>query len=275
MRLKGVGRVVRVDLALWAAIGVFLGGAVLSAAAPLLVGDPLLQRLDQSLLRPGEGGFLFGTDHLGRDVLSRILHGGRSSYAVALGSAAVAGSVGTSLGLLAGLRNWPVLDRLLMILSDALLAFPTVMLAIAVALVLGPGRLQVMWTLGIVYVPVVYRVARIETRRTVLRDFYRVSLMLGTPAMDRAVLHLLPSVLPQVLVQMASLAALAVGTEAALSFLGLGTQPPTPSWGLMLSDARRYLVQAPYLSILPGCAAAGLTASLQLGSDRVARRIAA
>lgn len=264
----------RPDLLLWGALSVLLLGAGLSLAAPLIVGDPLSQRLDQTLLRPGQGGFLMGTDHLGRDILARILYGARSSYTVALGSSMIAGLIGVTLGMAAGLGNRRILDHLLLVLSDSLLAFPTVMFAITVALVLGPGRLQVMWTLGIVYVPVVYRVARVQTRQTVLQDFYRVSRVLGTPAITRAVLHLIPGVLPQALVQMASLAALAVGTEAALSFLGLGTQPPTPSWGLMLSDARRYLAQAPYLSVLPGLAAACLAATLQLGSDRLARRIA-
>ena len=244
------------------------------AAAEIVSGDPLLQRIDEALLVPGTPNHPLGTDHLGRDVLSRLLHGGRSSYIVALGSALVAGTIGTTLGLVSGIGRRTWVDRALRIATDSVLAFPTVLLAITVGLVMGPGRNQVTWTLGIVFSPVVYRVARLETRRTILRDYYLVSRMLGTAASARAAFHLLPSVLPQVLIQLASLAALAVGTEAALSFLGLGTQPPEASWGLMLNDARRYLVQAPYLSLFPGIAAGLLAFSLQYISDSLAVRLA-
>lgn len=255
------------------ALFVLVAGAILSAAATALAGDPLLQRLDRMLLPPGSPGHPLGTDNLGRDVLSRLLHGGRSSYLVALGSAAIAGVLGTAVGTVAGLMRSRWMDRTLQILNDGVLAFPTVLLAVTVALVFGPGRLQVMWTLGIVYTPVVYRVARLETRRTVVQDYYHVSYTLGTRPISRAVLHLFPNVIPPVLVQLASLAALAIGTEAALSFLGLGTQPPEPSWGIMLNDARRYMTQAPFLSVFPGLAAGLLTFALQFSSDRLAARL--
>lgn len=263
----------RRDPALLIALMVLVGGAFLSLAAPRIAGDPLEQRLEATLLPPGSAGHLLGTDNLGRDVLSRLLHGGRSSYLVALGSALVAGVLGTALGMVAGLARSRRLDAGLQMVNDAVLAFPTVLLAVTVSLVFGAGRLQVMWTLGIVFAPVVYRVARLETRRTALQDYYRVGMMMGSRPATRAVLHLLPNVLPQVLVQLASLAALAIGTEAALSFLGLGTQPPEPSWGLMLNDARRYLVQAPYLSLAPGLAAGLLAFALQFSSDRLSQAI--
>lgn len=260
------------DWGLLLAVTVLVAGAMVSIAAPVMVGDPLVQRLDARLLPPGSPGHLLGTDSLGRDVLSRVVHGGRSSYLVAIGSATIAGVLGTVVGLAAGLLRSRRLDRALQILNDSVLAFPTVLLAVTVSLLFGPGRIQVMWTLGIVFSPVVYRVARLETRRTVVQDYYRVSRSLGTSAGGRAVLHILPNVIPQVLVQLASLAAVAIGTEAALSFLGLGTQPPEPSWGLMLNEARRYMVQAPYLSVVPGLAAGLLTFALQFSSDRLAAR---
>jgi len=263
----------RIDWGLWLAVAVLVAGAAASAAAPVLAGDPLVQRLDQTLQRPGTPGHLLGTDALGRDVLSRLLHGGRSSYIVSLGSALIAGIIGTTVGMAAGLLRLRGLDRVLQVANDSVLAFPTVLLAVTVSLVFGPGRLQVMWTLGIVFSPVVYRVARLETRRTVVQDYYRVSRLMGTRPVARAVLHLVPNVVPQVLVQLASLAALAIGTEAALSFLGLGTQPPEPSWGLMLNDARRYMTQAPFLSVIPGLAAGILAFSLQFSSDRLATRL--
>jgi ABC-type dipeptide/oligopeptide/nickel transport system permease subunit len=260
------------DWPLWAALAILIGGLLLSVAAPAIGGDPLVHRLDRTLLPPGSPGHLLGTDNLGRDVLSRLLHGGRSSYLVAIGSAVIAGVIGTTVGMVAGVVTSRALDRGLQILNDGILAFPTILLAVTISLIFGAGRLQVMWTLGIVYAPVVYRVARLETRRVVVQDFYRVSRMMGTGPLGRTVLHILPSVLPSVIVQLASLAALAIGTEAALSFLGLGTQPPEPSWGLMLNDARRYMVQAPQLALFPGIAAGILAFSLQFSSDRLAVR---
>jgi peptide/nickel transport system permease protein len=262
----------RRDWPLWAALTILIAGLLLSVAAPVLGGDPLVQRLDRTLLPPGSPGHLLGTDNLGRDVLSRLLHGGRSSYLVSIGSAVIAGVIGTTVGMVAGVLKSRSLDRGLQIMNDGVLAFPTILLAVTISLIFGPGRLQVMWTLGIVYAPVVYRVARLETRRLVVQDFYRVSRMMGTGPVGRTALHILPSVLPAVVVQLASLAALAIGTEAALSFLGLGTQPPEPSWGLMLNDARRYMVQAPQLALFPGLAAGALAFSLQFSSDRLAVR---
>ncbi|MFW5694087.1 MAG: ABC transporter permease [Alkalispirochaeta sp.] len=261
------------DWALRGALFVLVAGAVLSVGATAIAGDPLLQRLDRTLLPPGAPGHPLGTDHLGRDVLSRLLHGARSSYMVAMGSAAISGVLGTAVGMVAGLLRSRWMDRALRVFTDGVLAFPTVLLAVTVTLVFGPGRLQVMWTLGIVYTPVVYRVARLETRRSVVQDYYQVSHTLGTGPLGRAVLHVLPNVVPQVLVQSASLAALAIGTEAALSFLGLGAQPPEPSWGIMLNDARRYMTQAPFLSVFPGLAAGLLTFALQFSSDRLAGRL--
>lgn len=249
---------------------VALGGAAL--LADRIVPDPLTQNLGAMLLAPFTQGHLLGTDHLGRDVLSRLLHGARSSLIVSIGSAGLAALIGTTLGMVSAVDRRGVLDRALQIGNDAILAFPTILLAITVAMVLRPGRYQVTMTLAIVFSPVLYRVSRVEARRVIQKEFYQVSRMLGTGRFMRIVLHLLPNVLPQVLVQTASLAAIAIGTEAALSFLGLGTQPPHPSWGLMLSDARRYLVQAPMLSVFPGLAAAILAFCFQFLSDYLAER---
>lgn len=246
--------------------------AAVAALADYLVPDPLTQNLDnvlRGLLYPGHP---LGTDHLGRDVLSRLLHGARSSLIVSVGSAGIAGVMGATLGMISAVDRRGIIDRALQICNDAVLAFPTILLAITVAVVLRPGRYQVMFTLAIVFSPVLYRVSRVEARRVIQQEYYQVSRMIGTGRAMRIILHLLPNVLPQVLVQSASLAALAIGTEAALSFLGLGTQPPHPSWGLMLNDARRYLMQAPMLSIVPGMAAAVLAFCFQFLSDHLAGR---
>ncbi len=243
-----------------------------SMLADILVQDPLTQNLGAILVPPLSTGHLLGTDHLGRDVLSRLLHGGRSSLFVSIGSAGIAAVIGTMLGMVSAVDRRGRLDRVLQIGNDAILAFPTILLAITVAIVFAPGRYQVMLTLAVVFSPVLYRVSRVEARRVIQREYYQVSRMIGTNRFTRTVLHLLPNVLPQVLVQGASLAAIAIGTEAALSFLGLGTQPPHPSWGLMLNDARRYLVQAPSLSLFPGLAAALLAFCFQYMSDYLAEK---
>lgn len=249
--------------------------AVLSGAALLadyIVPDPLTQNLDRALLAPLAPGHPLGTDHLGRDVLSRLLHGARSSLIVSVGSAGLAAIIGTVLGMVSAVDRRGAIDRMLQVGNDSVLAFPTILLAITVAMILTPGRYQVTLTLAIVFSPVLFRVSRVEARRVIQKEYYQISRMLGTGRFMRIVLHLLPNVLPQVLVQSASLAAIAIGTEAALSFIGLGTQPPHPSWGLMLSDARRYLVQAPTLSIFPGLAAAVLAFCFQFLSDFLAER---
>lgn len=243
-------------------IGIALG-------APLLFPDPLTQRLDRALLRPGSSGHLLGTDHLGRDVASRIAHGARSSLMAAIGSATIAFSGGMMLGLLDAAGPKP-LRVTLGVLADATLAFPTILLAMTLALVFGRGIGQLSATLGVIYIPVVYRVVRSQARSVTQHDYYRISGALGTGPLGRIVLHLVPHAAPHALVQAAGLAALAIGTEAALSFLGMGAQPPEPSWGLLLSDARRYLGQAPYLSIAPGVAVIAATFSFQYSSDRLA-----
>ncbi|POR04634.1 hypothetical protein AU468_03170 [Alkalispirochaeta sphaeroplastigenens] len=249
------------------ALGLLVLAGLASLAATPLAGNPLDQDLTRMFLPPLSPGHLLGTDHLGRDVLSRVLHGGRSSFVVSLGSAGIAAVLGTFLGIVSAMDRKGSIDRVLQVLNDAILAFPTILLAITVAILFSPGMYQVTVTLGIVFAPVLYRVSRVEARRVMQQEFYLVSQMLGTGRVLRGILHLLPNLLPQVLVQSASLAALAIGTEAALSFLGLGTQPPHPSWGLMLSDARRYLVDAPYLSVFPGAAAALLAFCFQVLSD--------
>lgn len=254
------------------AAGVLIGIGLASLSAGRLVADPLLQNLDRILLPPFSDGHLLGTDHLGRDVLSRLLFGARNSLLVSLGSAGGAAVLGTLVGTISAVDRRGVLDRALQIGNDAILAFPTILLAITVAVVFRPGQYQVMLTLAIVFSPVLYRVSRVEARRVIQNDFYQVSRMMGTPPVVRIVLHILPNVVPQVLVQGASLAAIAIGTEAALSFLGLGTQPPHPSWGLMLNDARRYMAQAPGLSLLPGLAAGILAFCFQYLSDDLAAR---
>jgi ABC-type dipeptide/oligopeptide/nickel transport system permease subunit len=227
-----------------------------SLFAPLLAPhDPLSQRLEMRFLPPGSEGFLLGTDNLGRDIFSRVIYGGRSALLV--GSVAVGLSLlfGTLVGLGAGLGG-RLVDRSLMIVMDAILSFPTVLLAITIVAAFGYGLGQVTVALGIVFVPVYARLVRAEVMAIRQEPFVEASKALGTGPVRRIQLHFLPNMLPKLIVQSAVTFAFAVSIEAALSFLGLGTQPPNPSWGLMLKDARNFLFQAPWLALFPGVALA-------------------
>jgi peptide/nickel transport system permease protein len=238
-----------------------------SLFAPLIAPqDPLSQRLEERFLPPGSPGFLFGTDNLGRDILSRVIYGGRSALLV--GGVAVGLSLvgGTLFGLAAGLAGRS-LDRALMIVMDAVLSFPTVLLAITIVAAFGYGLGQVTVALGIVFVPVYARLVRGEVMIIREEPFVEASKALGTGPVRRVVLHFLPNMLPKLIVQSAVTFAFAVSIEAALSFLGLGTQPPNPSWGLMLKDARNYLFQSPWLALFPGLALAWMILTFNLLGD--------
>lgn len=266
----------RADAALVGALAVLFLLFVCAVGAPILAPhDPLVQNAARRLVPPFSPGHLLGTDDLGRDQLSRIIYGTRTALVVGAGSAAAALALGVVCGTAAGLLShgrWAVVDHTLAVVMDGILSFPTVLLALAATVVLGTGTWQVALTLAVVFTPVVFRVVRVETRRAVRTDYLRAAWLMGTPAWMRVVMHVLPGAMPRALVQAATLAAVAVGVEAALSYLGLGTQPPAPSWGLMLKDARRYLPVAPYLSIVPGLATGAAAFSFQLLADRLAAR---
>jgi peptide/nickel transport system permease protein len=252
------------EIAVLGSLVVILGAALF---APVLAPyDPVSQRLEQRFLPPGSDGFLFGTDNLGRDILSRVIYGGRSALLV--GTIAVALSVlgGTLFGLAAGLAGRTV-DRSLMIVMDAVLSFPTVLLAITIVAAFGYGLGQVTVALGIVFVPVYARLVRGEVMAIREEPFVEASKALGTGAFRRVLLHFIPNMLPKLVVQSAVTFAFAVSIEAALSFLGLGTQPPNPSWGLMLKDARNYLFQSPWLAYFPGLALAWMILTFNLLGD--------
>ncbi|MBA2451410.1 MAG: ABC transporter permease [Chloroflexi bacterium] len=194
-----------------------------------------------------------GTDNLGRDNLSRIIHGTRVSIQAGLVSVGFATIVGTLMGLAAGYwRGW--VDDLLMRLSDALWSFPGIVLALAIAAALGPGLGNAMIAIGIVFTPVFARLVRGSALSVRERDFVLAARVLG--AGDGRIMwsHVLPNVLAPVIVQASLMVALAIIVEATLSFLGLGVQPPTPSWGSMLRSAYQYMQVAPWLSFFPGAA---------------------
>jgi peptide/nickel transport system permease protein len=207
-----------------------------------------------------------GQDKLGRDVFARVLAGARVSLLVAAASVAISVFVGTAVGAVAGFAGG-ALDLLLMRIVDILLAFPGLLLAIALAGALGPGLANVVLALSIIGWTGYARVVRAEVRRLRVLEHVEAAFALGLSSPRVLVRHILPLVAAPVAVQAAFGAASAVVAEASLSFLGLGVQPPSPSWGSMLAEARSFVVEAPHLVVAPGLAITCFVLVLQLLGD--------
>lgn len=239
---------------------------VLVAAAPWVSPyDPLQQDVLARLKGPSAAHWL-GTDQFGRDVLSRIIHGCRASLGVSVVAVAAALAVGGTLGLLAAYyRGWT--DRLLMRVMDVLFAFPVLLLAIGVVAVLGPRSETAAVAIAIVYTPVFARLLRGPALVVCESDYVAGARAVG--ASDRRIIfmHVLPNLMSVVLVQTSLLLSAAILVEASLSFLGLGTQPPTPSLGLMLSEGRNFLLLSPWSALFSGLAILVLAFGLNLLGD--------
>lgn len=195
----------------------------------------------------------FGTDEVGRDVLSRVIWGARASLSAGLIAVAIAVLVGVPLGMLAGYVGG-VLDSVIGRLTDAMLAIPFLILAIALAAFLGPSLSNAMIAIGVSATPIFVRLARGQVLSARAEDWVEAARAVGNPRARILMRHILPNILPPVLVQSTLAIATAIIAEASLSFLGLGQQPPAPSWGSMLNTAQRFLTQAPWLAVFPGLA---------------------
>ena len=244
--------------------GLAAGGAVfvlllivVALAAPLIApADPIRQSLRGRLAAPTLAGadgnaHLLGTDHLGRDVFSRVIYGARVSLLVGFAAVIVGGVVGASLGLLAGFRGgWT--DSVIMTLADAQLAFPFILLAIGIIAVLGPSFPNLIIVVGLSGWVTYARVLRSQVLSLRQRDFVSAILGLGGSVPRVLVRHILPNVASTFMVIATLELARAIVLEATLSFLGLGVQPPTPSWGGMVHEGREYLDTAWWISTAPG-----------------------
>jgi peptide/nickel transport system permease protein len=204
-------------------------------------------------LQPPSREHWFGTDELGRDILSRVLIAARVSLQVGVIAVGISLAAGVALGLVAGFYGGRV-DAVVMRLMDMLFAFPAILLAIAILAVLGPGVTNAMIAIGVVYTPIFARITRASVLSVREEVFVRAARSVGASDVRILRLHILPNVLAPIIVQTSLSLAFAILSEAALSFLGLGVQPPQPSWGRMLFDGRGFIEQAWWMGVFPGLA---------------------
>jgi peptide/nickel transport system permease protein len=247
-----IKRVLRVRLAAVSlAIIVLAVGTALFAGA-LAPENPTKAQLTQTLQAPSLAHPM-GTDDLGRDVLSRIIYGARASLIAGVVATGIALVIGTGLGIISGYALGMV-DTVVSRVMDALLAFPGLILALAITAALGPSLVNAMIAIGIVGVPRFARLARAQVLAVREREYVEAVRALGASNPRILLRHIVPNILTPVIIQTSLSVAFAILTEASLSFLGLGVQPPTPSWGFMLNQGRDYIAQAPWLAIFPGLA---------------------
>jgi peptide/nickel transport system permease protein len=262
----------RVLRRLFARKGAVVGLVVIAAFILLAVFAPFIAPYDPvatswTLVRkPPSWLHWFGTDDLGRDVLARVLYGARASLLAGAISVGIALGIGVPFGLLSGYRGG-FIDALISRITDAMLACPFLILAIALAAFLGPSLGNAMIAIGITTTPIFVRLTRAQTLNVKVEDYVEAARAMGNPRWRIALFHILPNIMPALLVQATLSIAAAIIAEAALSFLGLGQQPPTPSWGSMLNAAQRFLTTAPWMALWPGLAIFLVVLSFNLVGD--------
>lgn len=249
-----------------------LGAAVLLLClgcvlfAPLIAPyDPIVQNTANRLKEPTRAHWL-GTDDFGRDILSRVIYGSRTSMLVGVAATGLGFLLGILIGVLGGFLGGKV-DQLTMRAMDILLSFPTILLAIVIMALLGPGLSNLMIAIGVSRVPIFARVARSVVLSIKHNEYIEAARSLGMREVRVLAAHVLPNVVPPVIVQGTASLAEAVVTAASLNFLGLGIQPPTPDWGAMVSDGRRYVFDKYYIPLFPGLAITAVVLSMNLVGD--------
>ena len=255
----------RLNLPLLIGAAMVLLSIGLTFAAPWLTSHDPLEIADASL-SPPSSQYLLGTDQLGRDVLTRILYAARSSLAAACLSAALAFVSGTMIGLIAGYSSG-LIDACLMRVLDILQAFPALLLAIALVAALGPNLPNLVLTMGLLFMPRFARVARASTLSVRERDYIAAAVGLGVSRARTLYRHVLPNIAAPLIVEASLTVTIAILTEASLSFLGLGVQPPDPTWGGMIAESTSVMALAPWLALSPGFAIVFVVVGFTLMGD--------
>lgn len=247
---------------------IVLSLVVVALAGPHLgLPSPVRLNIPQRFFPPGAGHW-FGTDQLGRDVLSRVVHGARVSLMASLLTMLGAGLPGVLLGIVAGVSS-PRISGAIMRVMDLMMSFPPLLLAVAVAAALGSGTRSIIIALSVVYFPRIVRVTRGVALSVIAQEYIVAAEALGSPRWRLILRTIMPNCLSVVVVQLSLYFAEVLLAEASLSFLGLGEPPPTPTWGNILQDSQKYIRNAPWISIFPGCAIAVSVLGLNLFGDAV------
>jgi peptide/nickel transport system permease protein len=254
--------------------GLFITGGFIALAVVATFWTPYdpygLSIVDK--LQPPTGHHWFGTDQLGRDVLSLIMAGAKNSVGVALLSVVIGTFIGVPLGLL-GAANRGAVDELVMRGNDLVFAFPALLLAILITAVFGPGAVNAIIAIGIFNIPVFARVTRAGALQAWTRDYTLAARMAGKRSFRISYEHVLPNLLGLLAIQAAIQFSLGVIAEAGLSYVGLGAQPPTPSWGRMLNEAQTLTALSPYLALFPGVAILLFVLGVNLLGDGLRSRV--
>lgn len=268
-RLRRLARAVRHNTKAVVGLGIILGLVVLAVASPMLVSEEAANQMNvQDRFASPSAEHPFGTDNFGRDVLSRTLLGVRISLYVGLVSVAIASAVGVPLGGLAGYAGGAV-DDAVMRTMDVLMSFPPILVAMTITAVIGPTLNNAILALGLVYIPYFARVTRSEAISVSQEEFVEAAQALGERDSYVLFREVLPNAAAPIIVQASISISFAILAAAGLSFLGLGAQPPTPSWGLMLQQAKQYLTQAPWMAIFPGLGIAVTVLGFNLFGDGI------
>lgn len=266
-----VARAFRHDPRLW--FGVVLLLYVLAAIfAPMVSPYSPLAYHPSIATQPPSFAHLFGTDALGRDQLSRVIYGTRISLSVAIVTILLGGTFGTFLGLIAAyFKGW--VDQVITMVVDAILSFPSIVLALAIVAALGPSILNLALALAFVRIPIYSRIARGQTLQVANQDYVMAAISNGTHTAKILWRHILPNIFSPLLVQATISISFAILDESVLSFLGLGIQPPTPEWGAMINDAQIYLNSDPWMLLGPALAIILVVLSLNLLGDAIRDRL--
>ena len=247
-------------------LAIVLAFVVIAVFAPFISPQDPLQTSWSAVRQAPSAQYLLGTDEIGRDVLSRVIWGARASLLAGLVSVCIAMALGVPIGLLAGyVGGW--VDGVISRFTDSMLAVPFLILAIALAAFLGPSLTNAMIAIGVSSTPIFIRLTRGQVLSVKVEDFVEAARAVGNPHWRIALRHILPNILPPLIVQATLAIAAAIIAEASLSFLGLGQQPPAPSWGSMLNTAKNYVDIAPWMAIWPGVSIFLLVLSFNLLGD--------